>query len=47
MTTVDVFLDDAGATRLAGVAHFTRNRGRVSTTFLYAPEYLVGDGMSI
>ncbi|NLA28520.1 MAG: type II toxin-antitoxin system HipA family toxin [Propionibacterium sp.] len=47
MTTVEVFMDHCGAPRLVGQAHFTRQRGRISTTFLYDPGYLSGDGMSI
>ncbi|HPU13639.1 MAG TPA: hypothetical protein PLQ19_07595 [Aeromicrobium sp.] len=41
MTTVDVFVDRAGAPHLVGQAHFTRQRGRLSTTFLYDTGYLV------
>lgn len=47
MTTVEVFMDEGGSARLVGLAHFTRTRGRLSTTFLYDPGYLAGDGMSI
>lgn len=47
MTTVEVLVDDAGDTRLVGQAHFTRTRGQISTTFLYEPDYLAGDGTSI
>ncbi|MEV8195456.1 MULTISPECIES: type II toxin-antitoxin system HipA family toxin [Rhodococcus] len=47
MTTVEVFIDDKGGVRPVGQAHFTRNRGQISTTFLYDPRYLSGDGMSI
>lgn len=47
MTTVEVFMDHPGAPRLVGQAHFTRQRGRISTTFLYDPAYLAGDGTSI
>lgn len=47
MTTVEVLVDDAGRARLVGQAHFTRTRGQISTTFLYDPGYLAGDGMSI
>ena len=47
MTTVEVFTDEEGSTRRVGQAHFTRTRGQISTTFLYDPGYLAGDGMSI
>lgn len=47
MTTVEVFIDQAGSTRLAGQAHFTRTRGAISTTFLYDATYLSSDGTSI
>lgn len=47
MTTVEVLVDDAGRSQLAGQAHFTRARGQIATTFLYDPEYLADDGMSI
>lgn len=47
MTTVEVFIDRAGTAILVGKAHFTRQRGRLSTTFLYDAEYLAGDGTSI
>jgi serine/threonine-protein kinase HipA len=47
MTTVEVLIDEAERTRRVGQAHFTRTRGRVSTTFLYDPAYLSGDGTSI
>ncbi|MDO5093389.1 MAG: type II toxin-antitoxin system HipA family toxin [Propionibacteriaceae bacterium] len=47
MTTVEVFVDRAGLPLLVGQAYFTRQRGRISTTFLYDPAYLAGDGMSI
>ena len=47
MTTVEVFVDEAGQGRLVGQAHFTRARGQVSTTFLYDPGYLAADGASI
>lgn len=47
MTTVEVFMDCAGVPRLVGQAHFTRQRGRLSTTFLYDVAYLAGGGMSI
>lgn len=47
MTTVEVLVDHAGRTRLAGQAHITRARSQISTTFLYDPDYLVGDGMNI
>jgi len=47
MTTVEVFLDRSGTPLLVGQAHLTRQRGRLSTTFLYDPGYLAGDGASI
>ncbi|PSL00849.1 serine/threonine-protein kinase HipA [Murinocardiopsis flavida] len=47
MTAVEVFMDEEGSARLVGQAHFTRTRGQISTTFLYDPGYLAGDGMSI
>lgn len=47
MTTVDVFLDRAGESVRAGQAHFTRRRGRISTTLIYDPGYLAGNGTSI
>jgi transcriptional regulator with XRE-family HTH domain len=40
MTTVEVFVDEAGCTRSVGRAHFTRTRGQISTTFYYDPDYL-------
>jgi len=47
MTTVEVFIDEKGGVRPVGQAHVTRTRGQISTTFLYDPGYLAGDGMSI
>lgn len=47
MTTVEVLLDAAGVPSLVGQAHFTRERGRLSTTFLYDASYLAGQGTSI
>ncbi|TWP38675.1 type II toxin-antitoxin system HipA family toxin [Leekyejoonella antrihumi] len=47
MTTIEVLVDETGRIRLVGQAHFTRTRGQISTTFLYDPGYLSGDGMSI
>lgn len=47
MTTVEVFVDRAGAPVLVGQAHCTRQRGQISTTFLYDPGYLASDGTSI
>lgn len=47
MTTVEVFMDRAGVPHLVGQAHFTRQRGRLSTTFLYDVTYLAGGGTSI
>lgn len=46
MTAVDVLVDEVVGTRLIGQTHFTRTRGQVSTTFLYDPGYLAGDGMA-
>ena len=47
MTVVEVFIDRVGAPRLVGEARFTRQRGTLSTTFLYDTEYLATDGVSI
>lgn len=47
MTTVEVHADVAGATTLVGRAHFTRQRGQISTTFIYDDGYLAGRGTSI
>ncbi|MBI9115614.1 type II toxin-antitoxin system HipA family toxin [Sanguibacter suaedae] len=47
MTTVEVLIDEAGYTHLVGQAHFTRNRGQLSTTFLYDTAYLAGGGTNI
>lgn len=47
MTTIEVFADRAGAPVPVGQAHVTRQRGQISTTFLYDPDYLSGDGTSI
>lgn len=47
MTTVEIFLDRAERAVLVGQAHFTRQRGRLSTTFLYDGGYLADGGMSI
>lgn len=47
MTTVEVFVDEAGSPRPVGRAHFTRLRGVVSTTFDYDSTYLSTGGMSI
>lgn len=47
MTTVEVFVDRAGAPVRVGEAHCTRQRGQISTTFLYDPGYLANDGTSI
>lgn len=41
---IEVFL---GEETLVGQVHFTRQRQRISTTFLYAPEYLASGGMNI
>lgn len=47
MTTVEVVVDGADGPVVVGQAHFTRQRGQISTTFLYDPGYLAGDGTSI
>lgn len=47
MTTVEIFVDRAGEPVLVGQAHFSRRRSQISTTFLYDPGYLAGDGSSI
>lgn len=47
MTTVEVFVDRSGTPVLVGQAHVTRQRGRLSTTFLYDPGHLASDGTSI
>lgn len=47
MTTIDVFIDREGGPAVVGQAHVTRQRGQVSTTFLYDPGYLAGGGTSI
>lgn len=44
MTDVEVHVEIRGETVLAGLAHFTRTRGRVSTTFTTAPAYLARPG---
>lgn len=46
MSTYEVFNDDRGELRLAGQAHFTRDRG-VSTTFVYDTVYLTKGGANI
>lgn len=47
-TTIEVFADQRGRAQLVGQAHFTEgNRGEVSTTFVYDPDYLAGGGMNI
>ncbi|WP_218021655.1 HipA N-terminal domain-containing protein [Nocardia harenae] len=47
MTTVEVLVDERGHTRSVGRAHFTRDRGQISTTFYYDPGYLADDGVAI
>lgn len=47
MTTVEVFIDAAGAPRLVGQVRVARARGRVSTTFLYDPAYLADGGANL
>lgn len=47
MTSLEVFLDDGGTSRLVGRAYFTRARGSVSTTFVYDSDYLVSGGTNI
>ncbi|MGG5170827.1 type II toxin-antitoxin system HipA family toxin [Pseudarthrobacter sp. J1738] len=46
MTTIEVYLGDGDAT-LVGQAHLTRNRGQLSTTFLYSSQYLSGTHAAI
>lgn len=45
-TTVEVLHGDDHPT-LVGTAHFTRQRGRIATTFIYDTEYLSGNGIPI
>ena len=47
MTTFDVVIDRAGESVLVGQAYFTRERGQISTTFIYDPPYLADGGTSI
>ncbi|MHA3724652.1 type II toxin-antitoxin system HipA family toxin [Leucobacter sp. HY1910] len=47
MTSAEVFVDCAGGPVLVGHAHFTRQRGQISTTFLYDLDYLASGGGSI
>lgn len=47
MTTVEIFADRAGRPVQVGQAHFTRQRGKIFTTFLYDPGYLASGGTSI
>lgn len=47
MTSLEVLVGEGEETRLVGQAHCTRTRGQITTTFLYDPAYLSGDGMSI
>lgn len=47
MTTLEVHLEQHGQTRLVGQAYFTRQRGRITTTFRYDLSYLANGGMSI
>jgi len=47
MTTIEVFVDQRGEHVMVGQAHITRQRGQISTTFLYDPGYLADGGMSI
>lgn len=47
MTTIEVLIDHLGGPRLVGRAHFTRNRGQISTTFVYDPAYLADGGTNI
>lgn len=46
-TTLEVHADRGASSILVGRAHFTRARGKVSTTFLYDTDYLASDGVSI
>ncbi len=47
MTTLEVWTEQDGRSRLVGQAHFTRARGQVSTTFIYDPGYLADGGINI
>lgn len=47
MTTVEVFVDEAGCARVVGQAHVTRTRSQISTTFLCDAGYLADGGISI
>jgi len=47
MTTVEVWTEQDGSTRIVGQAHFTRTRGQVSTTFIYDAGYLADGGINI
>lgn len=47
MTTIEVCRDGRVGTQLIGRASFTRNRGRVATTFVYDTKYLAGGGQNI
>lgn len=35
MTALEVWTEQDGEARVVGQVHFTRNRGQVSTTFIY------------
>ncbi|WP_291383746.1 type II toxin-antitoxin system HipA family toxin [Demequina sp.] len=47
MTTLEVWTEQDGRTRIVGQAHFTRMRGQVSTTFIYDAGYLADGGINI
>lgn len=47
MTAVEVHRSVAEHTQRVGLAYFTRERGRISTTFVYDTAYLAADGVSI
>lgn len=47
MTDLEVLIDTAASPQRVGTAHVTRSRGRVSTTFLYDPGYLMSGGTNI
>lgn len=47
MTEVEIYADDAHGMRLVGRAFFTRDRRKVSTTFVYEASYLSQGGINI
>lgn len=46
-TTLEIHQGEQAVPSSVGKAYITRHRGRISTTFLYDPDYLSADGMSI